>query len=88
MPQLVSPLKTPALLNNSTELPVAGSDRRCGNRNSSTSLQSHLPAMTTGSGTGLLGARGIYCRCAVGGGGCSKNKISQSGIGYVRKRTD
>ncbi|MEH1887680.1 MAG: hypothetical protein V7L19_30970 [Nostoc sp.] len=39
---------------NCTELPVAGSDRRCGNRNSSRSLQSHLSAMTTGSGTGLL----------------------------------
>ncbi|MBD2249533.1 hypothetical protein [Nostoc sp. FACHB-888] len=38
---------------------TASGDRRCNDRNSSTSPQFRLPAVATWSGEGLLGSRGI-----------------------------
>ncbi|MBW4430090.1 MAG: hypothetical protein KME50_38575 [Nostoc desertorum CM1-VF14] len=49
-----------ALLKPSPKGTKTGSgDRRCNDRNSSTSPQSRLPAVATWSGEGLLGSRGI-----------------------------
>ncbi|MBD2512309.1 hypothetical protein H6G91_34705 [Nostoc muscorum FACHB-395] len=72
-----------------TDTKAANSDRRCGNPNSSTSLQSCLPTVATRNSEGLLGTRGVSGGALWGAGAerkCSMGSVWRCLVGWVGRK--